>query len=114
MGPIKMNPSGFTCYDKVVIDEDSMTVQQVVDWLAEHHKIDVSAINSGKIAIYQSWDKNAPERLPKKVEDIYRELAEEEFAGRYFMVLVISGTLKEGGDEMEMPPVKYCFKKRGD
>jgi len=33
-GPITMIPEGFTVFDKVDLNEGSMTVQQLMDWFA--------------------------------------------------------------------------------
>jgi len=40
MGPITMVPEGYTCYDKVVIDEGSLTFEGIMAWLDKNRGID--------------------------------------------------------------------------
>ena len=52
-------------------------------------------------------------RLPRKPEEIYCEIAEENFPeGRYYMILEVGGSIKETNEDFQMPPIKYCFKPR--
>lgn len=46
-GPITCLPEGYTCYDKVVIDEGSLTLQQLSDWLAANKGVDISMVTCG-------------------------------------------------------------------
>lgn len=39
--PIIRVPDGFTAYDKIVIQEGSKTVREVLDWLQEHRGMSV-------------------------------------------------------------------------
>lgn len=114
-GPITCIPDGYTCYDKVTLDEGSLTFQQFIDWFATNHKVDVTMITCGKIALYNSYlpgNKHAV-RLPRKPEEVYVEIDEQDFpAGRYYMIIEISGEIKESGADFQMPPIKYCFKPR--
>jgi len=40
MGPIKMLPEDYTCYDKVVVDVGSLTIEGLQKWLEENKNID--------------------------------------------------------------------------
>ena len=77
-GPIKCIPEDYTCYDKVTINEGSLTFQGLFDWLATNKNVDITMVTCGQIALYNAYlpgNKHA-DRLPKKPEDVYREIAE--------------------------------------
>jgi len=40
MGPIKMLPEDYTCYDKVVVDVGSLTIEGLQKWIEENKGID--------------------------------------------------------------------------
>ena len=70
---------------------------------------------SGVAAIYNGNLPGDPQkaRLDRKIEDIYKELNECDFpTGRYYIVLTVDGVITDTQEEMQMPPVKYCFKPR--
>jgi len=46
-GPVTMLPEGFTNYDKVVINEGSLTFQQLFDWLKANHGVDINMVTCG-------------------------------------------------------------------
>lgn len=111
-GALKAIPEGFTIYDKITINIGSITFQQLFDHLKEKNGIDVSMVACGKVALYNAWlpgGKHKP-RLTQKVEDIYKEITNEEFpTGRYYMILEVSGETVEDGSDFTCPPIKYCF-----
>ena len=62
-GPITMLPEGFTNYDKVVLQQGSMTFQQIFDWLRENKGVDISMVTCGEVALYNAYlpgNKHAP------------------------------------------------------
>ena len=97
-GPIKCIPEDYTIYDKVTINEGSLTFQGLFDWLAANKGVDITMVTCGQIALYNAYlpgNKHA-DRLPKKPEDVYREISEQDFPeGRYYMVLEVGGAIKE-------------------
>lgn len=46
-GPVTALPEGFTNYDKVVIQEGSLTFQQLFDWLRDNKGVDISMVTCG-------------------------------------------------------------------
>ena len=46
-GPIKCLPEDYTCYDKVVIDEGSKTLQELNDWLAAAKGVEITMVTCG-------------------------------------------------------------------
>ena len=113
----KCIPEDWTCYDKVTINVGSISFQEFITWMDENKQVTVTMVTCGKFALYNSYlpgNKHA-ERLPRKIEEVYKEIAEEDFPeGRYYMVLEACGEVKGSGEDFSMPPVKYCFKAPGN
>lgn len=114
-GPIKMIPEDYTCYDKVTIDEGSLTFQGLFDWLLANKGVEITMVTTGQFALFNAYlpgNKHAP-RLTQKVEDVFKQISEEEFAaGRYYLILEVGGAIKDTEEDFQMPPIKYCFKAR--
>jgi len=113
----KCIPEDWTCYDKVTINEGSISFQQLIDWMDAKYNVTVTMLTCGKFALYNSYlpgNKHA-DRLPRKVEEVFKEIAEEDFpTGRYYMILEACGEVKGSGEDFSMPPIKYCFKAPGN
>lgn len=111
-GPIKMLPEGFTCYDKVTINEGSMTFGQLFEWLKTNKGVEISMVTCGAVALYNMYlpgNKHAP-RLEQKVEDVYKQVSGEELVtGRNYLQIEVGGTIIESGEDFQMPPIKYVF-----
>ena len=111
-GPVTCIPPEFTVYDKVVINEGSLTLQQVIDWFTQNKGVEIAMITCGDSAIYNMYlpgNKHAP-RLPKKIEEIYLDISGKTIPeGRKYLVLEVGGSIVESGDDFQMPPIKYVF-----
>jgi ubiquitin-activating enzyme E1 len=111
-GPVKAIPEGYTIYDKIVVDEGSITFQRLFDIMKADKDLDISMVACGKIALYNGYlpgNKHAA-RLGRKIEEVYREIDGKDFpTGRYYMVIELGGETTEGED-FTIPPIKYCFK----
>jgi ubiquitin-activating enzyme E1 len=46
-GPIKAIPEGFTIYDKIVVNQGSITLQQFFDFIEKTHGLDISMVACG-------------------------------------------------------------------
>lgn len=112
-GPVKCIPEDYTIYDKVVVNKGQLTFQQLFDEIKESHKVDVTMVSCGKIALYNAYlpgGKHAS-RLTRPVEEVYLEISEETLPeGRNYLVLEFGGETVDDGADFMMPPVKYCFK----
>ena len=101
-GPIKCLPEDYTCYDKVTINEGSLTFEKLFEWLEGNKGVAISMVTCGQIALYNQYlpgNKHAP-RLPRAIEEVYKEIAEEDFpTGRYYMILEVGGEIKETGED---------------
>lgn len=112
-GAVKAIPEGFTIYDKTLINNGSLTFQEMFDFLKEKVGIDVSMVACGKVALYNAWlpSQAHKPRLTQKVEDVYKQISKEELpANRYYLLLEVSGETIDDGSDFVIPPVKYCFK----
>lgn len=112
-GKVVAIPEGFTIYDKTVVNQGSLTFQQFFDYLKEKIGIDVSMVACGKVALYNAYlpSQAHKPRLQQKVEDVLLSISKEELpAGRYYLVLEVSGETVADGEDFVIPPVKYCFK----
>ena len=68
-GPIKMIPEDYTCYDKVTIDEGSLTFQGLFDWLLANKGVEITMVTCGKFSLYNGYlpgNKHAS-RLPRPI-----------------------------------------------
>ena len=79
-GPITMLPEGFTNYDKIVLQQGSMTFQQIFDYLRENKGVDVSMVTCGDVALYNAYlpgNKHAP-RLAETPEAVHLQITGKE------------------------------------
>ena len=117
MCQVKSIPEGYTIYDKTVVNDGSLTFQQLFDHLDKNYNIEVTLVSCGNYALYNSYlpgNKHAP-RLQEKVEDVYKKIAEHPLPkGRYYLTLELGGSVKGEEDEVDfqMPTTKYCFEKQ--
>ena len=115
MGPVKTIPAeGYTIYDKVTLDEGSLTVQQLFDQLDKKFGIEVSLLAAGDYSVYNMYlpNKKHEPRLARAIEDIYQEIDGKPLpAHQKYLILVPGGSFKDSGDDFSMAPIKYVFKK---
>lgn len=111
-GPVECVPEDYTNYDRVDINEGSLTFQQLFDWLRENKAVDISMVTCGEVALYNMYlpgNKHAP-RLQQKIEDVYRSISTQPIpAGRRYLRIDVGGTKVDNGADFMMPPVKYYF-----
>ena len=112
-GPVKCIPEGYTCYEKVVINAGSLSLQALIEWFDTNLGLEITMITTGNIALYNAYlpnNKHAS-RLPMKVEDIFREMSDLGLpGGRYYLILEVGGSIKDTEEDFQIPPIKYCFK----
>ena len=112
-GPITCLPEGYTNYDKVVIQEGSLTFQALFDWLKANKGVDITMVTCGEVALYNGYipgNKHAS-RLNDKIEDIYKQISQKEIpANRRYLRVDVGGTIIENDADFQMPPIKYYFR----
>lgn len=114
MAAVKSIPQEYTIYDKITIDEGSMTIQQLFDYLDTKFGIEVYLLACGDYSLYNGFlpgKKHAP-RLEQKIEDVYLGIEGSAIPEhKKYLIIVPGGTIKESGDDFQCPPIKYVFKK---
>jgi len=111
-GPVEAVPSEYTVYDKTVIREGSMTVQQLLDHMDQTKGVEVQMVTCGNVAVYNSYLPGNASRLTQKIEDIVKNLSGKDMpAGREYLVLESGGVVKESGNDYSMPPIQYYVTK---
>merc|ERR1712130_972338 len=79
MSAVKSIPEGYTIYDKTVVNNGSMTFQQLFDHMEKNYNVEITLVSCGNYCLYNGWlpgNKHAP-RLAQSVEAVYNEVAEE-------------------------------------
>ncbi len=66
MGPVKVIPGKFSCWDKEHID-GPQTIQQLVDLYKAKYKVKLSMICAGSTPLYNSWGQDMKSRMGKEV-----------------------------------------------
>ena len=106
MCAVKSIPEGYTIYDKTIVDQGSLTFQQMFDVLKERIGVDITLVSSGKYAIYNAYlpGNKHGSRLTRPIEEVYAEIAEaghEIPATRNYLVIEVSGSLEVDGEEAD-------------
>lgn len=111
-GPITCIPEGYTNYDKIVLQQGSMTFQQIFDWLRENKAVEISMVTCGEVALYNAYlpgNKHAP-RLAQTPEQIHKQISgKDQPAGRRYLKIDVGGTIIADGADFQMPVIKYYF-----
>lgn len=111
-GKVKAIPESQTAYDKVVV-EGPLSFEAFFAKMKADFNVDVTMVTSGNIIIYSAYlpgNKHASRR-PRKIEDIYYELAEDPLPrDRTYLALEIGGEVIGEGCDFQMPTIKYFFK----
>ena len=101
MSAVKSIPEGYTIYDKTLVDKGSLTFKQLFDHLDATYNIEVTLVACGKFALYNAYlpgNKHAP-RLEQKVEDVLKQISEEELdENRNWLQLELGGSVKGEDD----------------
>jgi hypothetical protein len=78
-----------------------MTMKQLFDYMDETIGIEVTLVSCGKFALYNAYlpgKKHAP-RLEMKVEDVYKQVSQEELQeGRNWLHIELGGSVKNIDD----------------
>lgn len=101
---------GFTLWDKIVIAEGDLTVQELVDWWKKTHNATCSAISvqigDAAMAFYNMYMPATKKNLPLKMSEVYKRY-DPEFTGTYFCPAC--SLQNEDMDDVETPTVIFKF-----
>ena len=109
LGPVKAIPPNWTVWDKITINK-SMTCQELIDYVMEKYKVEVSIITAGNVTIIQTFMPSSKARLSQKIEDIYNANSKVKLGDNVKNLnLEISGDI--GDATALMPQFRYVFKQ---
>jgi ubiquitin-activating enzyme E1 len=111
MMPIKAIPPNWTIWDTIIINNGPMTIQQLLDWLEEHYKLDTDMILCDAMILYNAFGgATHTARASKLVEDVTREIYPEGMlSGKNYIILGVEASLEECGTAVTTPRMKYVF-----
>lgn len=55
MSAVKSVPRDYTCFDKIVVNKDSITVKQLIDHIEKLYKVEVQLVTCDKYALYNKF-----------------------------------------------------------
>jgi ubiquitin-activating enzyme E1 len=111
MAPVKAHPKEFTVFDKIVVDEGSLTLQGLFDHLGAKYNVNIDTLVEARGDIWSLYVAAHQDRLTQKVEDVYKSVLEQEIEDhKTNLVLTVWGDIKDTGDYFKMPPIKYVFR----
>lgn len=82
------------------------------DDLKARYNVNITLVSCGKIALFNAYlpGKKHDARLPRNIEEIYREISDEPIPeGRNYLALEVGGEELTEGCDFQMPTVKYTF-----
>jgi len=101
---------GFTAWDKIVVAEGDLTVQEFVDFWKTRHGLTCSAvgvvIGDAARAFYNLYMPGTKKNLPLKMSALYKQY-DPEFAKTYF--LPACSLQNDDGEDVETPTVVFKF-----
>ena len=73
MSEVKYIPEGHTCYDKILVNIGSLTLEQLMNYLKNIFPLEILRVNVDEFDLYNNYMFNDVHRsrMPIKVEDIY-------------------------------------------
>jgi len=114
MGPIIARPEGFTTWDKIDVDIGDATIQQLVQYLAKKHQVEVSIISQGSLCLYNAYSTASKKRLSGKVTQVWEEISKQTLSpNRTYLTLEVSATDLEEGAEVALPAIRYSYRPVG-
>jgi ubiquitin-activating enzyme E1 len=110
----KCIPEGYTIYDKTVVDEGSLTLSELFEYMQKKYNIEITLVSAGNFALYNAYlpGNKHNDRLSKKVEDVYVQISGETIPPKKkYLQLEFGGSIIGEDADFQMPTTKYIFKK---
>ena len=99
-------PEGFTVWDKLVVNEGDLTLQEFIDYFEEKYKVELfTVVINGKI-IYTMGTRR--ERLPKKLTELAQEIGKMDLTGASSFMPIVNFMTEDGAD-VETPDIVFKF-----
>eukprot|EP01128_Nolandella_sp_AFSM9_P005358 TRINITY_DN256_c0_g2_i1.p1 TRINITY_DN256_c0_g2~~TRINITY_DN256_c0_g2_i1.p1 ORF type:complete len:1063 (-),score=334.92 TRINITY_DN256_c0_g2_i1:80-3268(-) len=102
----------FSLWDRIDIRIGDATLQEVLDYFRNEHKLDVEMLGVGQSLLYAAWAvAKAKTRLPKKITQIYEEITQTKIDREHQKYLMLEPTALdlEGNDVEDIPLVALWF-----
>jgi len=109
----KAIPEGYTLWDVLSVDIGDVTVEEFSHWFAKEYKVNVQSIAYDKFLVYSSFFPNHAARLKRKISELIVEISKKEFfANQKYINFLVEAELPDDDEtQVEMPPVRYRFRK---
>jgi len=109
----KYGEKQFTIWDRIDIRQGDLTLQQLLKYFINNHKIEIDMLGVGSALIYASWmAAKSKDRLPKKLTQVVQEVTQKPLPpGKYFMLEPTAVDL-EGNEIDDLPRICYWYKSQ--
>eukprot|EP01088_Endostelium_zonatum_P016187 TRINITY_DN4267_c0_g1_i1.p1 TRINITY_DN4267_c0_g1~~TRINITY_DN4267_c0_g1_i1.p1 ORF type:complete len:603 (-),score=182.98 TRINITY_DN4267_c0_g1_i1:67-1875(-) len=110
---VKAVPENWTQWDVIEMEEKGEgTLRDVVNRLKNEYGVEVNSITGGEALMYVSFMAAHASRLDEKVVRIWERVNKKELPAMYtFLTLLVEGTDLEGDLSIDMPELRYRFRK---
>jgi len=100
-------PDGFTVWDKLVIDEGDLTLQEFIDYFKKKHQLETfTVVINGKILYTMGTRK---ERLPQKLSVLAKEVGKVDTSEIDFL-MPVANFMTAAMEDAETPDIIFKFK----
>jgi len=100
-------PESFTVWDKLVIDEGDLTLQEFIDYFKKKYEVDTfTVVINGKI-LYTMGSRK--ERLPKKLSELAQEVGKVDISGLDF-IMPVANFMTADMSDVETPDIIFKFR----
>ncbi|KAG8460806.1 hypothetical protein KFE25_010861 [Diacronema lutheri] len=115
---VKMGGSGgeWTLWDRFEVNERrDLSLREFIDHFKDKHKLEVTMISSGVSIIYSFFTAKAKleERMPMPMSELVKTISKTELpaSSNWLTFELCCNELGDEGDEVEVPAVKYRWRK---
>jgi len=101
----------FTIWDRIDIRKGDITLQQVLDYFRDEHKVEIDMLGVGTALIYAGWMMaKAKERGPKRLTDVVVEVTGKPLPPGGYLMLEPTAVDLDGNDIPDLPLVCFWYK----
>lgn len=101
-------PDGFTAWDKLVVDEGDLTLQEFIDYFKKKYNVNTfTVVINGKI-LYTMGSRK--ERLPKKISELAVEVGKVDISHENFL-MPVANFMTEENEDVETPDIVFKFRQ---
>lgn len=108
MGPIKTIPTNWNTWSRIKV-QGPMTVRELIGDIKKRYGFTISTMRIQSTDVYVSFLPKYQTILDKKMNDVLTEIGRENYPGKLYEILYITGEDDEGRDILP-PFVQYIIK----